>query len=61
MYGQETLHVHLPEGLDDLPDRLAAQLAEITALARAHGRTLTPRPDGAQDARAASLGRFRGL
>ena len=50
MYGQETLHVHLPDGLDDLPDRLAAQLAEITALARAHGRTLTPRPEGTHEA-----------
>ena len=50
MYGQETLHVRPPDGLDDLPDRLAAQLAEITALARAHDRTLTPRPEGTHDA-----------
>ena len=50
MYGQETLHVHPPDGLDDLPDRLAVQLAEITALARAHGRTLTPRPEGSHEA-----------
>ena len=49
MYGQETLHVRPADGLDDLPDRLAAQLAEIAAVARAQGRTLTPRPEGTHD------------
>ncbi len=43
MYGQDTLHVHPTGGLDHLADQLAEQLSEISTLAHAHGRTLTPR------------------
>jgi len=45
MYGQNTLQVHPADGLDELPDQLAAQLGKITALARVQSRTFTPRSE----------------